>query len=48
MSGELINPNPIVKATERIYRRPTGRLDAEEIYDVIRDIEDPEYSYSLE
>lgn len=44
----LDNPNPIIHSTERTYRRPTGSLNPEDIFDVIRNIEDPEHPYTLE
>ena len=57
--GEYINPAPVVRA-KRIARanasralqeaRETARdaIDAEEIFDHVRDINDPEHPYSLE
>lgn len=44
----LDNLNPIVHTTKKSYNRPTGRLDSEDIFNVIRDIRDPEHPYSLE
>ena len=44
----LDNPNPIVYATTSTYKRPTGALDSEEIYELIKTIKDPEHPYTLE
>lgn len=44
----LDNPNPIIHTVEKVYKRPKGTLDNEEIYDLIKDIKDPEHPYSLE
>lgn len=52
--ADLINPNPTVferKETERSQRPPKGpgeALDTDDIFEHIRDIEDPEHPYSLE
>ena len=44
----LDNPNPVVLQTVHEYKRPTGALNAEEIFDLIRCIKDPEHPYTLE
>ncbi len=45
----LDNPNPIIHSTESLkFSRPTGRLDADDIFQVIRGIRDPEHPYTLE
>lgn len=45
----LDNPNPIVHDTLSFeYSRPTGQLDADDIFRVIRGIRDPEHPYTLE
>jgi metal-sulfur cluster biosynthetic enzyme len=44
----LDNPNPIIHEIEIKYQRPSGRLDDEDIYNVIRSIKDPEHPYTLE
>ena len=42
------NPNPTVFPVTREYRRPTGAVDAAEVFNIIRDIQDPEHPYTLE
>ncbi|OMJ69930.1 hypothetical protein SteCoe_32225 [Stentor coeruleus] len=45
----LDNPNPIVtEIVEMTYKRPTGMLDSNDIFNVIRNIRDPEHPYTLE
>mmetsp|Transcript_15707 Transcript_15707/g.28675 ORF Transcript_15707/g.28675 Transcript_15707/m.28675 type:complete len:149 (-) Transcript_15707:30-476(-) len=50
----LDNANPVVVHVDRTNRRPRPAIDAEgnldtlAIFDLIRDIEDPEHPYSLE
>ena len=44
----LDNPNPILHEIEVKYNRPSGKLDSEDIFNVIRNIRDPEHPYSLE
>ena len=44
----LDNPNPIIHSVELKYIRPSGLLDSEDIYNVIRGIRDPEHPYTLE
>lgn len=45
----LDNPNPIVtEIIEFNYKRPTGMLDSNDIFNVIRGIRDPEHPYTLE
>ena len=44
----LDNPSPIVHDVEILYIRPTGQLDSEDIFNVIRGIRDPEHPYTLE
>lgn len=42
------NPNPTVFPITRTFHRPTGALDADEVFNIIRDIQDPEHPYTLE
>lgn len=42
------NPNPTVFPVSRTYHRPTGEVNAEEVFNIIRDIQDPEHPYTLE
>ena len=44
----LDNPSPIIHEIEVKYTRPSGMLDVEDIYSVIRGIRDPEHPYTLE
>ncbi|CAG9322565.1 unnamed protein product [Blepharisma stoltei] len=44
----LDNPNPVIHTVTKAYKRPSGALDSEEIYNLLKDIKDPEHPYSLE
>jgi len=46
----LDNPNPVVNSSvqKKKFRRPAGNLEAEDIYDLISTIRDPEHPYTLE
>lgn len=44
----LDNPHPVIHQIEVKYARPTGQLDPDDIYSVIRGIRDPEHPYTLE
>lgn len=45
----LDNPTPIIhEVCESTYKRPTGSLDSEDIFNLIRSIRDPEHPYTLE
>lgn len=49
--ADLINPNPEVferKPSTRLKKGPDEPLDATDVFEFIRDIQDPEHPYSLE
>jgi len=50
MKLELINPNPTVfERRDRVKARDAdGALDCGDVFELIRDIQDPEHPYSLE
>lgn len=42
------NPNPTVYPVSRSFHRPTGEVNSTEVFNLIRDIQDPEHPYTLE
>ena len=49
--AELINPSPLLHERRDTQRQPKKKgeeLDAGDIFELIRDIQDPEHPYSLE
>jgi hypothetical protein len=48
----MINPNPTIferkPGVRRVTDKPTRELDSSDVFEFIRDIQDPEHPYSLE
>jgi metal-sulfur cluster biosynthetic enzyme len=42
------NPTPTVYPVSRTFHRPTGEVNPDEVFNLIRDIQDPEHPLTLE